>query len=53
MLKYRRPLYLDEARHGVTFTVSLASKDMEAAVFLAKSCGVAISQGRVTLPKLR
>ena len=28
MLKYRRPLYLDETAHDVTFTVALAEKDI-------------------------
>jgi 3-hydroxyisobutyrate dehydrogenase-like beta-hydroxyacid dehydrogenase len=52
MLKYRRPLYLDEAAHDVTFTVSLARKDMAVTSTLAKSLGVAMPQGDVTLEKL-
>ena len=52
MLKYRRPLYLDEAAHEVTFTVSLARKDMAVTSALAKSFGVAMPQGNVTLEKL-
>ena len=52
MLKYRRPLYLDEAAHDVTFTVSLARKDMSVTAALAKSLGVAMPQGEVTLEKL-
>lgn len=53
MLKYRRPLYLDEAAHEVTFTVSLARKDMEIAAALARKLEVPIPQGTVTLAQLR
>lgn len=53
MLKYRRPLYLDEAAHDVTFTVSLARKDMEATADLARQLGVAMPQGRENLARLR
>ncbi|WP_223422135.1 NAD(P)-dependent oxidoreductase [Tateyamaria pelophila] len=53
MLKYRRPLYLDEAAHDVTFTVSLACKDMEVTAALAEQLGVALPQGRETLSRLR
>ncbi len=53
MLRYRRLLYLDEASHDVSFTVSLARKDMEIASALAERLGTAMPQGRVTLDKLR
>ncbi len=53
MLKYRRPLYLDEDAHEVTFTVSLARKDMEVMAALARDLGVSVPQGMVTLEKLR
>ncbi|MCF3975026.1 NAD(P)-dependent oxidoreductase [Paracoccus sp. EGI L200073] len=53
MLKYRRPLYLDEAAHDVTFTVALARKDMELAARLARDLGTAMPQGLTTLKKLR
>ncbi|MBI1415713.1 MAG: NAD-binding protein [Limimaricola sp.] len=53
MLHYRRPLYLDEARHDVTFTVALARKDMEITAALARSLGTAMPQGLVTLEKLK
>lgn len=53
MLKYRRPLYLDEAAHDVTFTVALARKDMEVTAALAEAYGIAIPQGSTTLAKLR
>jgi 3-hydroxyisobutyrate dehydrogenase len=52
MLRYRRPLYLDEAAHDVTFTVSLARKDMEITAGLAEQLGSAMPQGRVTLQHL-
>mgnify|MGYP000350061511 CR=1 FL=1 len=53
MLKYRRPLYLDEAAHDVTFTVALARKDMEVTAALAEAHGIGMPQGRVTLDRLR
>ena len=49
MLKYRRPIYLDEAAHDVTFTVALARKDMEVTVDLARKLGTDMPQGRSTL----
>lgn len=52
MLKYRRPLYLDEAAHDVTFTVALARKDMALTAALAERFGVAMPQGHVTLQNL-
>lgn len=52
MLSYRRPLYLAEREHDVTFTVSLARKDMEAMAQLAEQTCVAIPQARLTLKKL-
>jgi 3-hydroxyisobutyrate dehydrogenase-like beta-hydroxyacid dehydrogenase len=53
MLKYRRPLYLNEAAHDVTFTVALARKDMEVTAALAKHLGVAFPQGQETLARLQ
>ena len=53
MLKYRRPLYLDEAAHDVTFTVALARKDMEVTAALAHELGTAMPQGQVTLDILK
>ncbi|GGH33042.1 3-hydroxyisobutyrate dehydrogenase [Cribrihabitans marinus] len=53
MLKYRRPLYLDEAAHDVTFTVALARKDMEVTAALARDLGAAMPQGEITLSVLR
>jgi 3-hydroxyisobutyrate dehydrogenase len=52
MLKYRRPLYLDEDAHDVTFTVSLARKDMAVTAELARSLGTLMPQGQVTLDTL-
>jgi 3-hydroxyisobutyrate dehydrogenase-like beta-hydroxyacid dehydrogenase len=53
MLKYRRPLYLDETAHAVTFTVALAEKDMGLTVDLARAYGVATPQGQTTLSMLK
>lgn len=53
MLSYRRPLYLDEAGHDVTFTVALARKDMEVTAALADKLGVGLPQGGETLARLR
>ncbi len=53
MLKYRRPLYLDEAAHEVSFTVALARKDMELTAALAARFNVAMPQGAVTFQKLK
>lgn len=52
MLKYRRPLYLDEAAHDVTFSVALARKDMEITTALARDLGVTMPQGHATLRTL-
>ncbi|MGB3179416.1 MAG: NAD(P)-dependent oxidoreductase [Albidovulum sp.] len=53
MLKYRRPLYLDEAAHDVTFTVALARKDMEVTADLARKLGTDMPQGLSTLEILK
>jgi 3-hydroxyisobutyrate dehydrogenase len=53
MLKYRRPLYLDEAGHDVTFTVALARKDMEVTADLARAFGTGMPQGLTTLDNLK
>ncbi|WP_102107604.1 NAD(P)-dependent oxidoreductase [Oceaniglobus roseus] len=53
MLRYRRPLYLHEADHDVTFTVALARKDMGLMAELAAEHGVAVPQGAVTLETLK
>lgn len=53
MLGYRKPLYLNEADHAVTFTVALARKDMEVTAALAETLGTAMPQGAVTLETLR
>ena len=52
MLRYRRPLYLDEAAHAVTFTVALARKDMRVTAALARHYGVLMPQAQVTLAQL-
>jgi 3-hydroxyisobutyrate dehydrogenase len=53
MLSYRRPLYLDDRAHDVTFTVSLARKDMEITAALADDLGVSFPQGSATLALLK
>lgn len=53
MLSYRRPLYLDEASHDVTFTVALALKDMTVTAALAEALGTPMPQGRETLRQLQ
>lgn len=53
MFGYRRPLYLAEGDHAVTFTVALARKDMEVTAALASELGISIPQSQVTLAKLR
>lgn len=53
MLKYRRPLYLNEAAHDVTFTVALARKDMEVTADLARKLGTDMPQGLSTLEILK
>lgn len=52
MLGYRRPLYLDETGHDVTFTVDLAKKDMTVTTELADRLGVAVPQAMLNLEKL-
>ncbi|WP_245408322.1 NAD(P)-dependent oxidoreductase [Zhengella mangrovi] len=52
MLSYRRPLYLDEAAHPVSFTVDLAAKDVGLALDLARRHGVSMPQTRATLDVL-
>lgn len=49
MLSYRRPLYIDEAAHDVTFTVALAAKDVTLALDLARAGGLAMPQTETTL----
>lgn len=49
MLKYRKPLYLDEAGQDVTFTVALAQKDMRVTADLAAKLGVPLPQSQATL----
>lgn len=53
MLKYRRPVYLNEAAHEVTFTVALARKDMDVTADLARKLGTDMPQGLSTLDILR
>jgi 3-hydroxyisobutyrate dehydrogenase len=48
MLSYRRPLYLDDVAHDVSFTVALAQKDMAVTLALAERLGIALPQSAVT-----
>ena len=52
MLSYRRPLYLDEAAHEVTFTVALARKDMEVTAALAEALGTSSTPVRDAVQRL-
>ena len=49
MLRYRKPLYLDEQAHQVTFTVGLAAKDVDLATRLAQSLDVQMPQAELNL----
>ena len=53
MLTYRRPLYLNEAKNDVTFTVSLARKDMQVMTDMTRNLGVATPQADITLDQLK
>lgn len=48
MLKFRRPIYLDESSHEVTFTTALAAKDVRLALDLAAKHGLSLPQTEVT-----
>jgi 3-hydroxyisobutyrate dehydrogenase len=52
MLGYRKPQYLDEAGSPVTFTVSLAEKDLTEALRLGDAVGVAMPQSRLNRDQL-
>ena len=49
MLRYRKPLYLDERAHQVTFTVGLAAKDVDLATRLAQTLDVQMPQAELNL----
>ena len=53
MLSYRRGQYLDEAANPVSFTVSLAEKDMALLLQLASNLGVTLPQAEITYEQLR
>ncbi len=53
MLKYRRPLYLNELENDISFTVDLAAKDVGIALNLAEQLGVAAPQTKTTLSILQ
>ena len=49
MLRYRKPLYLDEQAHQIMFTVGLAAKDVDLAARLAKTLNVQMPQAELNL----
>ena len=49
MLRYRKPLYLNEQAHQVMFTVGLAAKDVDLAARLAQTLNVRIPQAELNL----
>ena len=49
MLRYRKPLYLNERAHQVTFTIGLAAKDVDLATRLARSLDVQMPQAELNL----
>ena len=49
MLRYRKPLYLDEQAHQIMFTVSLAAKDVDLATRLGKILNVQMPQAELNL----
>jgi 3-hydroxyisobutyrate dehydrogenase len=53
MLGYRKPQYLDEEHSPVTFTVSLAEKDLSEALRLGERLGVAMPQTLLNRDQLR
>lgn len=53
MIRYRKPIYLDEHANPVSFALSLARKDVELAVELADELGVPMPQTRLNLDQLR
>ncbi|MFT7474511.1 MAG: 3-hydroxyisobutyrate dehydrogenase-like beta-hydroxyacid dehydrogenase [Verrucomicrobiales bacterium] len=53
MLGYRKENYLDEASTPVSFALSLARKDVELALGMAKDAGLTLSQTEMTLSELR
>ena len=53
VIRYRKPLYLDEAANPVSFALSLARKDVALAVELAAEFGVAVPQTQLNLDQLQ
>ena len=49
MLRYRKPLYLDEQAHQIMFTVGLAAKDVDLATRLGKTLNVQMPQAELNL----
>lgn len=53
VIRYRKPLYLDEAANPVSFALALARKDVTLAVELAAEFDVATPQTQLNLDQLR
>ncbi len=53
MIRYRKPLYLDEGANPVSFALSLARKDIALAIDLAGELGVPMPQTKLNLDQLR
>lgn len=53
LLHYHRPLYIDEKANTVTFSLSLARKDMSLALDLGREYGVAMPQIQLTFDVLQ
>jgi len=53
VIRYRKPLYLDEKAHPVSFALSLARKDVGLAMELAAEFGVEMPQTQLNLGQLR
>ncbi|MAZ16619.1 MAG: 6-phosphogluconate dehydrogenase [Ahrensia sp.] len=53
MLSYRRPIYLNENSQEVTFTVDLATKDLEVTAALAEGLTISVPQTLLNLTELR
>ena len=52
VIRYRKPLYLDESAHPVSFALSLARKDVALAMELAAEFGVPMPQTQLNLDLL-
>jgi len=53
MLRFRRPIYLDEPSQEVTFALALARKDMGLALALSEQYNVPMLQSQTTFDVLK